>query len=46
MSLTGIHLIKRHSCMKVILNGNNTQYKGTKTESVQLTLEISISQDN
>ena len=46
MSLIRIHLIKRHASMKVILNGNNTQHKGTKTESVQLTLEISISQDN
>ena len=43
MSLTNIHLIKRHSYMEVILNGNNIQHKETKTESAQLTLEISVS---
>ena len=35
---------KRHSYLEVILNGNNIQHKGTKTESAQLTLEISVFQ--
>ena len=43
-SVGPVRLDRKTFYIEDILNGKNTRHKGTKTESVQVTLEISVSQ--